>query len=461
MITTDYFQYHFPPVTKKRWVVGLSGGLDSMVLLHLCVQYRDRCQPSLVIQAIHVNHGLSSEADSWQMFCQQYCQTCGVELHTAKVMVQPGARQSLEQVAREKRYQVFRAHCRADDLLLLAHHRDDQVETLLYRLMRGTGISGLRAMRDLTYHRSKSARLAIWRPMLTVCRSEILAYGQHQGLSWIEDPSNLDDGFDRNFIRRQLVPLLEQRWPSFRKTLARVTRHAAEAHELTTALAALDIVAMDRQDHLLVAPFAALSLARTKNLVRYWLDRQGANLPSEKVLQQIVSAIETYDAEQNTHISWGADATVTHARWSVRSYQAAIWLVPDEGPFEEGYRCRLPMLGSVSLPSGVGEVSVEQGDAYCAQSDIEGVCIKRHDALSSWLLKFRQGGEYFRPVGRKQKLLKKWLQDWQCPPWQRHCVPLIYSNDELIAVAGYGVAEGWQPAEGQPYIRLIWRRASD
>ncbi|NNG62887.1 tRNA lysidine(34) synthetase TilS, partial [Pseudomonas fragi] len=254
------------------WHVALSGGLDSTVLLHVLAQLRQtRSLPPL--SAIHVHHGLQAAADEWPAHCQALCNALGVPLQVVHVHVQAGA--SLERAAREARYQAFVTLTRAQEVLLTGQHRDDQAETLLFRLLRGAGVSGLAAM-------PRQRRLGegnLCRPLLDVSRTDLEAYAREHSLGWIEDPSNQQTDFSRNYLRHEIFPLLTRRWPQAAASMARSAAHCAEAQGLLDDLARQDLQAAGAVSEfdwlglpsLELAPITCLSPARQRNALRYWL----------------------------------------------------------------------------------------------------------------------------------------------------------------------------------------------
>ena len=255
------------------WHIALSGGLDSSVLLHLLARLSNR-EALPPLSAIHIHHGLQPVADAWPEHCRQVCAALGIPLQVRHVQVASGA--SLERAAREARYAALAAELGAGDVLLTAQHRDDQAETLLFRLLRGAGVRGLAGM-------PSSRRLGrgwLVRPLLDVSRRELEAYAQAEGLNWVEDPSNQDDRMARNYLRNRVMPLLAARWPQAQNNLARSAVHLREAQELLDDLARQDLAAA-RQDpapfpwlplpSLALAPLVSLSPARQRNAMRHWL----------------------------------------------------------------------------------------------------------------------------------------------------------------------------------------------
>ncbi|MDX1693724.1 MAG: tRNA lysidine(34) synthetase TilS [Ketobacteraceae bacterium] len=442
-LTSDYFRFARPPVNAARWVIAYSGGLDSTALLKLCVDYRDQHRPYLPLLALHVNHGLVPQADQWQAHCASVCESLGVPFSARKVTIRARPRRSTEQLAREARYQCFRELLETEDLLLLAHHQDDQAETMLYRLVRGSGALGLRSMVPF----AESGGLLLWRPLLSVTRAELEDFVGRQGLPWIEDSSNQDQTFDRNFIRHQVMPLLAGRWPAVSHTLGRAARLAGESAQLNDTLAAMDLEPIREPvtpHRLPMAQLQSLDDLRLKNALRYWFRQQGASLPSEQIMYQILVAVRDYHSGQNTLIEWpGAPvhsgSQEAEIRWQCRTFQQALWLVQSTPEPDPGWWARLTTDSPTDLPASLGRLRLRQG------GDREDGSLLNPECLSEPLtVRFRQGGERFQPVMRPAKALKKWLNEWQVPPWERRRMPLVFCGETLVWVPGRGVAEGFQ-----------------
>ncbi|WP_312936393.1 tRNA lysidine(34) synthetase TilS, partial [Pseudomonas sp.] len=255
-----------PWLTARRWQVAFSGGLDSTVLLHLLHAYAQR-HGAPPLCAVHVQHGLQAVADTWPAHCQQVCEQWGVELRLVEVKVETGA--SLEQAARTARYQAFEALLEEGDVLFTGQHLDDQAETVLFRLLRGAGLRGLTGMPQVR----PLGRGQLVRPLLGHCRAQLQDYATRHGLTWIEDPSNSDTRFARNYLRAEVVPALRQRWPQAQQSLVRSAAHLHEAQGLLDELAREDLQAAATQhafawagvDSLSLAALAPLSPARQRN----------------------------------------------------------------------------------------------------------------------------------------------------------------------------------------------------
>ncbi len=274
-----------------------SGGVDSHVLLHSLHQAITH-HPTLTLHAIHINHQLQPQAKQWQQHCAEICQILAIDYHSESIEVTPMARQSLEAIARNKRYQALTKRLNHDDYLITAHHQNDQAETLLLQLLRGAGPQGLAAMPRVT---NLAAGGYLARPLLHISRKTIVDYAQTHQLRWVEDGSNQSLQFERNFLRHKLLPQILQRYPSAYRTITRSAKLCGETSELTTALAAIDLNATQitaSPNELSVEKIKELSPARQRNLVRYWLAQQKVPLPSAIKLHHIIEDVihSRYDA---------------------------------------------------------------------------------------------------------------------------------------------------------------------
>ncbi|WP_295463612.1 tRNA lysidine(34) synthetase TilS [uncultured Pseudomonas sp.] len=417
------------PATR-HWRVGFSGGLDSTVLLHLFARLRERGL-SGEVQAVHVHHGLQPVADAWVEHCAQVCQAFEVPLDIRYVRTDKAA--SLERAAREARYAAFAEVLPAGGCLLLGQHRDDQLETLLQRLVRGAGVKGLAGMPE-------SRRLAegrLWRPLLDEPRAELLAYAKAEGLGWIEDPSNADTQLDRNYLRHEVLPRLRSRWPGVDRVMARSARHLAEAEELLSELACLDLrqaqvgeraFAWIPLPSLALAPLQGLSEVRQRNALRAWLaplTRQpdSAHWAGWQALREGGEASDPF---------WRLEGG------SVRRGAGRIWWVPDTWQMEP---LPLALVGgqeTLELP-GNGRLS-----------------LLGEGAAPGWRIAYRQGGERLVVPGRGTRDLKRLLNERGVPTFLRERLPLLWRGDELLAVANLPGLDGlpgggrleWQPADG-------------
>jgi len=397
------------------WHIAFSGGLDSTVLLHLLASLANT-QTLPPLRAVHVHHGLQAAADAWPAHCQAVCDSLGVPLRLMRVQVSPGA--SLERAARDARYQAFMQAMGAGEVLFTGQHRDDQAETLLFRLLRGAGVRGLAAMPE---HRPL-AQGHLVRPLLAFSRSELEAYAQQHQLHWIEDPSNVDPRFSRNYLRHRVLPSLTERWPQAITQLARTAEHMAEAQGLLDELAQMDLQRAGQPSafpwlplpSLALEPLRQLSDARQRNVLRYWLTPL-TRLPDS---DHWTGWNALRDAKGDAQPLWRlADGQMQ------RSGERIWWLPTTWSTFSDA---------SVSWPDPQQPLELMgNGQLRFIGRAPEGPLVVR----------YRQGGEIFDVPGRGRRDLKRLLNESGLPGFVRGRLPLVYRGEQLLAVPS--VAGAW------------------
>lgn len=411
-------------------VVGLSGGLDSVALLHALATLPEACARSL--RAVHVHHGLHADADAWTLHCEALCAELQVPLRSVRVEVARDSGAGLEAAARDARHAAFASELGDGDVLALAHHRDDQAETFLLRALRGSGVDGLGAMRS--WRRFEHGWL--WRPLLAHSRAELFAYAQAQGLRWIEDPSNADARFDRNFLRRHVMPLLRERWPHADAVLAGSAELCAEASDLLADEDARALAQVRTADAQVLSRDALLALprARRARVLRHWIAELGLPaLPAEGIARieaELLFARE--DAEPR--FLW-QDAEVRAWRDLLR---AGHVLPPMPHDWKQEWNGAAPL----RLPDGSQLTLIGAGGFEAPH-----------------IVHARQGGERITLPGRDHShALKHVLQDLGIPPWVRSHLPLLSDRGGELLAAGdlvYSAAfDAWLRERG---ARLVWR----
>jgi tRNA(Ile)-lysidine synthase len=425
------FLLRLPPA--RRYRVALSGGLDSSVLLHALAAERSILPGALT--AVHVHHGLHPDADSWQAACENTCRELSVPLESWRVVVSPGKGESLEATAREQRYTAFRGLMQPGDALLLAHHADDQAETFLLQALRGAGVRGLAAMPE----RAEFEGGLLLRPLLVFTRADLERWARDRGLRWNEDPSNADREFDRNYLRHEVMPALQRRWPAAAHTLSRAARHSAEAEAVVQVLAAEDWQHYGAGQTLPVRALAELSEPRARQLLRHWIHLRGLALPPSAKLGEILLQAQAAE-DRNPCVDWqGAEVRrYGDQLFALRPLPAA----PAEFQLRPGSFEDLGQgLGALGLVPVAGE-GIRA--ALCGPAGLR--------------VAFRSGGESCRPAGRAHdRPLKKWLQEMHVFPWLRDRLPLVYSGEELLAVAGLFACEPYAARPGEAGLRIEWR----
>ncbi len=466
-------------------LVGLSGGVDSVVLLHLLHELAPRF--SWQLSALHVHHGISPNADSWAAFCTELCAGYAIPLQVEHVDITPLREHGIEAAARKLRHAAFARQ--AADFVALAHHADDQAETLLLQLLRGAGVKGAASMPLLA---ERAGSPSVLRPLLHCSRREIFDYAAAQGLRWIEDESNADDSYPRNFLRHRVLPLLEERFPACRDTLARSAQHFAEASELLDVLAEQD--AQDGFDGatLSAGRLAELDTARAKNLLRWFLHQRGAPMPQtaqlDDMLRQLCDARQDaavcvaygrgYDTlveptVQGSSRAAALDETTSHSTrppqnggqvagypapegcappcpggyWEVRRYQGRVYALPALGEFDR----------NLVLPwQGEEEMALPQLGCVLnfVRSTGEGMSLEKL-AAAPVTIRLRSGSETLRPhPNAATRTLKNLLQERHIPPWRRERLPLLYCGEKLVCVPGVAVAAEYQAAKGEAGVMV-------
>ncbi len=415
-----------------RLLIGLSGGIDSVVLLHVLV--RELRWPHLT--AVHINHQISPEAPRWAAFCSRLCRRLGVPLQTAVVNVERG--NSTEAAARAARYGVF-ASC-GTELVVLAHNRDDQAETVLLQLLRGAGPRGLAAMPELKT--ATGGMPAVLRPLLDVPRAEIAAYARTHRVRWVEDESNSDRAYLRNFLRHDVMPLLIAKAPGADATLARAARHQAEASALLDVLAAQDLGAGSKTGFLPLGLLATLSAPRARNALRYFLRSQGVAMPDADRLDELLRQATTARRDARVCVDVGGGVELRRFRDALHIVRSLPRL---ELPFELTWDGR----GTLRLPQLGGSLRLARR---------KGAGIDAHKLRAAPLVvRVRRGSETLRlSAGGRQRTVRNLLQEAALPPWIRDRLPFLYLDGELAAVPGLGIDVKFQPARGAAGLLPVW-----
>ena len=435
--------------------VALSGGVDSAVLLHLLVPFASQIQ--IPLSAVHVNHGISPNADKWSEFCRTLCQSRNIPLEIASVKVTRAPGTSLEAAAREERYRIFRNL--QTDYVVLAQHLDDQAETLLLQLLRGAGVKGLSAMPVVRTVRKEmdekvstdstpalEGRPKLLRPLLDVSRREIEDYAREHALQWITDESNDEVSFDRNFLRHALFPLMETRFPAYRTTFLRASRHLAEASALLDELAEVDSAQYAVPGKLHVEDLRNLSFPRARNLLRYTLAQHGVILPSTVKLEEILRQLLSSRPDTKLHVVFGnTEIRCFRGRVHIRKAQTIVQAVPEA-------RWHLVWRGEEQLP--IPELG---GTLRFVRRRGAGISLQKINEQPV-TIRLRQGGERLRPdCNRPRRSLKNLLREASLPPWQRQRLPLLFSGEQLVCVPGIGVDCDFQAADDGQGLVVEWQ----
>lgn len=427
------------PDHSRLWVA-LSGGLDSTLLLNLAAHCHGR---SGAVRAVHVNHQLQPNASDTESFCRELCDRLDVPLVVERVTLDDGENSGvsggIEEAARKARYSVLEALMQPGDLLLMAHHGDDQAETVLFRMLRGSGVAGLAGM---PASRSLGPATLV-RPLLGFERSELERWARMAGLKWVDDPSNTDQRFDRNFLRHSVLPPLRERWPGLNRRLRHTAESCAESEVLNRKLASLQWQTLGgERDRLPVSGLKKLSLAEQKNLVRWWVRERGFHAPSigdwQQVMQDLLFAGEDREPEFRS------------GGFSLRRFSGDLYLVPERGPLPGA---------PVTLEPGA---PIKWGEWFLSLEPVD----TSEKPLPPIRISTRQGGERvrFRPDGPSRSL-KKWLQEVAVPPWERARLPLVFAGSgeaaELVAIGDLWCSEQYSGGAHAAGWRLVVERECD
>jgi tRNA(Ile)-lysidine synthase len=410
----------FPAV---RVLVALSGGVDSTALLAALGASPPK---QIRLRAIHVNHGLHPNAAQWAAHCRTLARELSVPVQVITTKVTRASGVSLEAAAREARYGVLAQALQAGEFLLTAHHEDDQLETVLLQLFRGAGVAGLAAMPDIARFGSG------WhaRPLLTRSRDELVEFVRGAGLSWVEDDTNSDETLDRNYLRRQVLPLIRSRWRGVGSAVSRSARHAAEAQRLLETVARGDVERAASGADLFVPALRALQPDRRRNALRFWIARSGVRVPDTSRLEELAGPVIDARPDANPVVAWGDAEVQRHADvLSIRcSRGQRVPTLAIDWPWRVA-----PVL---ELPDEGGRLEL-QPDPY-GPIDL--------DALPAHVtVRHRQGGERLRPRrGGPRRTLKSLLQESRLAVTERGRLPLVFSGSTLLAVGSLWIDESVQ-----------------
>ena len=424
--------------SDKSYLIAYSGGLDSQVLLHLCSACK-LIDPKFEFAVVHVNHGLQRDADSWARDCADKCRSLGLPMQVLTVNAAPGKGQSPEEAARIARYDALKSLVCDNTVLLTAQHRDDQAETILLQLLRGGGLAGLSGMPALT----SFGQGMLYRPLLFYPRDVLERYAKRYKLDWIEDPSNLDESFDRNFLRRQVIPMLRSRWPAMSKTIARSGKHCAEAQSVLDATIQdwLESVVHPSRNSLQISELLRSDKTIQRLLLRHWIKGRGYRNPSDVILNRIIEEVLPAAADKCPCVAW--------KEAEVRRYRNELFLTAPIDNFDQAQVLFWDGLQPLALSSGNGCL-----EAISDASSGIPVVVWNDSTIE---VRFYQGGESCLLPGRSgHHRLKKLFQEYGVPPWVRKRIPLVYIDGNLAAVGDLFACEPFTKKGEHGSIRLRW-----
>ncbi|WP_040889863.1 tRNA lysidine(34) synthetase TilS [Vibrio ezurae] len=420
----------------SKIVLALSGGLDSRVMLHCLARYRAQNPTSHVI-AVHVNHGLSQNAPYWTAQCQQWCDAALVPFFVEHAHLDRHSKQSLEAQAREARYELLAKHLRQGDLLLTAQHADDQLETLLLALKRGSGPRGLAGMGVCSVFNDS----LLVRPFLSLLRQQLHNYAKAHTLEWVEDESNQDTQFDRNFLRHEVVAKLSSRWPEIQKNALRSAELCFEQEQLLDELLQHQYEqALNPDRSLCIERLSAVSEAIRHRLLRQWFKHHHLPMPSRKQLSLLFNEVISAAQDANPKLVIGCI--------TVRRFQNSIHLV-EEVSLAQGWQSALRLNERMELPHSLGCVTVSDNSEF-------GLGVRMANMDENVWVQFNPSGLSAHPEGRVgSRKLKKLFQEYQIPPWKRSQIPILMYNDKVVAVGDLFVCRDFTGSSHRFYWEKI------
>lgn len=407
---------------RADFLIAYSGGLDSTVLLHLCARGAGKEDRERFL-AVHIDHGIHPKSGQWAAHCRTICGglDVGCRVLTLDLKSKPG--RSLEETARTARYDALLPLMTEGSVLLTAQHRDDQVETILLQLFRGGGLMGLSGMPESIAFGPG----VLHRPLLTFSRCSIQSYADLHALKWIDDPSNVDIVHDRNYLRHEIIPRIQSRWPGMDKTLARSGKHCGEAQKIIDTLVEswFRMVIERSRNTILISKLSEFEETQKRLILRHWIRQSGFRSPSQIKLQRIVSEAITAAPDRFPKIQWDEA--------EVRRYRDELYLLRPIEKFDSNQ----VITWSIGKPLSIPDLG---GTLECCTPDCSSIV-----PIKEVSVRFRRGNERCRLPGRQgTRSLKKIFQELAVPPWERERVPLIYIEDELAAIGDWLVCEPFQ-----------------
>lgn len=431
---------HFPNLAEQKFCIAFSGGIDSTVLLHLMATVQHEFAQ---LRAVHVNHQLSPDADQWARSAVNVAQACHLHCRVLRVQKTPADYESVEAFARNERYKLLYEVLEPDEWLVTAQHQDDQAETLMLQLLRGAGPQGLASMPDIGYVLKKTPVL---RPMLEATRANVERYAEQHKLPWVEDPSNADDSFDRNYLRKHVMPLLRDRWPAASRVMSRSAKHCADTVSALDQYVAYDYQHVQASSHdvIKVEPLLEMDGGRLRMVVRHWIARNGFDMPSEIKLRHIISDVIQSSPDRVPLMQWGTA--------ELRRYRNYLYLFAQD---------ELETLAPEQLETHVLERIVKQQEPIkLALSTQEALELSWQDRLyvgqsliDPRILQASSVELLYRPQLVSSKISET-MRQVNILPWARDRVPMVVADGELVAIAGCWINPEWSADEAG--IAVLW-----
>ena len=429
----------------SRIAVAFSGGLDSSVLLHSLVSIPEFKEK---VFAIHVNHGLSPNSKSWIKHCDKFCSGLGVNFIPLTIELENS--KTNENILRKARYEALFSCLKQGDVLCTAHHQDDHIETILFRILRGTGIKGLAGIEKY----SQMEGIDLIRPLISYSKKDLLDYADKFEVNWIEDESNEDLSISRNFIRKKVIPNLKNdNWPEYKNSISYLSIKAKEANEILDEIAYLDLklCASESLDRLSILKIKELSHARAMNVLFTWLGINTHLGVSNKLTDQVYKSIILASESSNPVVTFGKKGQ--KGSFQIRRFNNFLHHLPltETETLSNKKVWKWNSDDPLELPTGTLSMQVALGKGISTQLTESGISIKG-----------RIGGERCKPEGRsKSQKLKKLFQEYGVPPWVRDRIPLVYVGDQLAAVSDLWVCDEFVAKKDERGIVLSWTDSID
>lgn len=420
---------------SKHIVIAFSGGIDSSVMLNIMCKKRDKLKQS--IEAIYIDHGLNDKSAEWGVFCSKECEKHQIAFKTIKIKEDCPKNSSIEAWARNIRYSLFVESMKKNDILLTAHHQDDQVETFFLQLLRGAGPQGLASMPIV----KKIEHIFHIRPFLYFQRKEIIEYAHNHNISWLEDETNYDVKYQRNFIRHNVLPEISKVWPSYQQNILRTIKHQVEYKKILDEIAMIDIetVSTNNFNNLDVNLIKKLSVERQKNLIFFWLKKINLESPTSKHMDQIINTLINSDQEKSPCVNWN--------NTELRRYKTLLYASGLTNAYDSNFEINWDTASPLSI----------EGETLIAK-ETEGKGISKKSIKDAKIIiRYRHGGEKIYSNSLKQsKSIKQLFQEHNVLPWLRNKVPLIYINEKLAVVPGFCVDRNYLANKNETSLDIQW-----
>tara|TARA_B110000438_G_scaffold134083_1_gene129774 strand:+ start:1027 stop:2370 length:1344 start_codon:yes stop_codon:yes gene_type:complete len=431
----DIIERQVKPLLPKKFCIAFSGGVDSTVLLHAMKNIIDEKSQ---IRAIHINHNLVGNSKVWAKTCKSICKKLKIDIEIISLELTHNG-YGLEAAARDERYKKLKEKLYENEYLLTAHHEEDQMETVFLRMARGTGLDGLQGINE-KYSFGKGT---IFRPMLEVSKALILDYAKEHQLKWVEDSSNQDTHFDRNYLRKKVIPQFRERWPSIALSVSRLSQLSAQNKTILNQIAKEDIGSMEHMNVLPLAKLLDKSFERTNNILRYIILANEMTIPSMKTLQNGLKEILDPETDKSV-IAWKG--------YCIRQYKNNLYFLSNLDLEPNQVDVRIPWEISKTLNLGKNIGTIEATFIYG-----DGLSIKKCE--NKLTISYRQGGELIKPIGHRiNKSLKNLFQENHIPPWMRDKIPLIYYQNELVSVADLWFNENYVASQNEEGFVVNWHK---